>query len=89
MVVDMMQLRRTGMTWQKIGDDAVVLDLDASVYLSLNSTGRLLWERLAEPCTEESLADALVEEYGIDASRAGADVAAFIGDMRTRGLLVE
>ena len=77
------------MTWQEVGDDVIVLDLDGSVYLSINGSGRVLWERLAEPCSQDELNDALVEHFGIDESRARDDVAAFLGALRSRDLLVE
>lgn len=84
-----MQLRQTGITWQVVGDDVVVLDLDGSVYLKLNGTGRFLWERLAEESSEPDLVAALVDRYGIDEARAQADVASFLGDARRRDLIVE
>ena len=40
----MMQLRQAGLTWHVAGDDVVVLDLEGSVYLKLNGSGRILWE---------------------------------------------
>jgi hypothetical protein len=84
-----MQLRQDGLTWHVAGDDVVVLDLQGSVYLKLNGSGRVLWEHLVEPCTEADLVEALVETYGIDEARAAADVAGFITDLRARGLLAE
>ncbi len=83
------QLRQADLTWQVAGDDIVVLDLAGSVYLKLNGSGRVLWEALAEPCTESDLRAALIDRYGIDEERAGADVAAFLADLRARGLLAE
>ena len=65
----------------------MILDLQGSVYLTLNGSARVLWERLAEPCTEAELAAALVTTYGIDESRAAADVAEFLTDLRRRDLL--
>lgn len=85
----MMQLRQGDLTWQIAGDDVVVLDLAGSVYLKLNGTGRVLWEHLADPTTDRALVAALVEAYGIDETRASADVDAFLTDLRARGLLVE
>jgi len=82
-----MQLRQADLTWQIAGDDVVVLDLEGSVYFKLNGSGRVLWEALTEPRTEPELAAALVERYGIDESRAATDVAAFLADLRARGLL--
>ena len=84
-----MRLRQAGLTWHVAGDDVVVLDLEGSVYLRLNGSGRVLWERLVQPCTESELTAALVDEYGIDEPRAAADVGRFLADLRQRGLLEE
>ena len=84
----MMQLRQAELTWQVIGDEVVILDLEGSVYLKLNGTGRVLWERLAESCTDSELVEALVDRFGIDEDRAAADVAGFLAELRRRNLLV-
>jgi hypothetical protein len=82
-----MQLRGDGLTWQTVGDEVVVLDLDGSVYLRLNDSARTLWELLADDRTQEELVDALVDQYGIDHGRASADVADFLAELRRRGLI--
>jgi hypothetical protein len=82
-----MQLRRASLTWHVAGDEVVVLDLEGSVYLRLNGSARVLWERLAESCTEEDLHAALLAAYDVDEARASADVTAFLTELRSRGLL--
>lgn len=84
-----LHLRKDGLTWQVAGDAIVVLDLGGSVYLQLEDSGRLLWERLAEGATTDDLANLLVEEYGIEHELAAADVGAFIEDLRARKLLAD
>lgn len=84
-----MQLRQSGLTWHVAGDDVVVLDLEGSVYLKLNGSARVLWERLNEPCTESDLTAALRERFDVDQERAAVDVAGFLTDLRRRGLLDE
>ena len=85
-----MQLRKDNLTWQVVGDDVVVLDLQGSVYLQVkDGSGRVLWESLAEGASQEQLASTLVERYGIDATRAEADVATFLADLRGRDLLTD
>lgn len=84
-----MQLRKSDLTWHVAGSEVVVLDLDGSVYLKLNGSGRFLWERLTEPTDQESLTKALIDKYGIDSSRAASDVETFLADLRERGLVVE
>jgi hypothetical protein len=84
----MMQLRQEGLTWHVAGDDVVVLDLQGSVYLKLNGSGRVLWERLAEsPTSESELVQALIDRYEIDEARAAGDVSTFLADLRQRRLL--
>jgi hypothetical protein len=82
-----MRLRHDNLTWQIIGDELVVLDLKGSVYLKLNGSGRVLWERLAHPCTASELADVLRETYGITQEQATADVVGFVAELRRRSLL--
>jgi hypothetical protein len=84
-----MQLRATGLTWHEAGEDIVALDIEQSVYLKLTGSGRVLWEQLTQPRTEDDLAEALVDEYGIDQCRARQDVSDFIQDLRRRRLLSE
>jgi Coenzyme PQQ synthesis protein D (PqqD) len=82
-----MQIRRDQLTWHVAGDDVVVLDLQGSVYLKLNGSARVLWERLSEPCSDVELVAALIERYDIEEQRAAADVDAFLADLRARDLL--
>ena len=84
-----MQLRQSGLTWHVVGDEVVVLDLDGSVYLKLNGSGRVLWEALAEPSTEAALVASLQQRFDVDEDRATTDVAGFLGELRRRGLLDE
>jgi len=82
-----MQRRTTGLTWHEAGDDLVVLDLEEAVYLRLNASGRVLWDRLSKPSSTADLEQALVDEFGIAVSQAGDDVADFIAQLTTRRLL--
>jgi len=82
-----LRLRSDKLSWNVAGDEVVVLDLAGSVYLKLNGSGRVLWERLSQLCDEDDLVAALVAEYGIDVSRAEADVADFVAELERRQLL--
>jgi hypothetical protein len=82
-----MRLRQQDITWHVAGDDIVVLDLEGSVYLKVNGSGRVLWELLTEPRTEADLVAALVGHYAIDESVAARDVAAFVADLCQRGII--
>ena len=66
-----------------------MLDLEGSVYLKLNGSGRLLWEALVGRRSEPELVATLVERYGIDEPRAAADVETFLAEVRRRDLLAD
>ena len=83
------QLRQDGLSWHIAGDEVVILDLEGSVYLKLNGTGRVLWERLDHPASEDDLVRVLLDAYDIDKERATTDVAAFVADLRERELIAE
>ena len=82
-----LKLRRDGLTWREIDDEVVALDIESATYVSANASGRLLWRALADGATREELVASLVDEFGIDAERAAADVDAFLADLESRGLL--
>lgn len=84
-----LELRTDGVSWQVVGDDVIVLDLEGSVYLKLVGTGRALWEELSRSCTQPELVAALVDRYDVHTDRAAQDVGRFLGDLRARRLLVE
>ena len=83
-----MRIRQAGLTWHVAGDDVVVLDLDGlGVPQAERLRTGLVGAACVEPSTEEELVSTLVDTYGIDRERAATDVAAFLADVRRRGLL--
>jgi coenzyme PQQ synthesis protein D (PqqD) len=75
------------LTWREINGEVVILDLEASKYLSLNGTGALLWSALAEGADDAQLIELLTERYGIDEATATRDVDAFLDRCATLGLV--
>lgn len=88
-MTEQLKLRGEGLSWREVEDEIVAVDMRASTYLSANPSGKLLWETLAAGTTREELVERLVETFEIDAERAGADVDAFVGQLREQGLLEE
>lgn len=82
-----MQLRSEDITWQEIDGELVILDTARSVYLTTNVAGAHLTKLLTAERSLDELVDALTAEYGIDRSTAEQDAAAFVADLRTKGLL--
>jgi hypothetical protein len=85
--VDVLRLREHDLLWREVDDEVVILDLKASLYASLNATGRLLWLQLAGGATTEELGAALQAAYGIEADVAARDVQAFLAALDEQGLL--
>jgi Coenzyme PQQ synthesis protein D (PqqD) len=81
------QLRRDGVSWQELDDQAVVLDLASSSYFQSNPTGRLLLAMLVEGATVTAMARALCERFGITTKTALADAKAFVSHLDDHGLL--
>ena len=84
-----MKLRETGVTWLSVGEDIVVLDLDGSVYLQINGSGRVLWEALSGSADESQLVECLMDRFGIERPQAENDVTAFVAQLRSRDLVAE
>jgi Coenzyme PQQ synthesis protein D (PqqD) len=78
---------RKSLTWRKVGDSIVVLDLDSSTYLSIEGSGVVVWELVAAGAPVDAIVDALVAEYDVDIDEARADVIAFLDDLQARSLL--
>jgi hypothetical protein len=68
-------------------DELVALDMQKSLYLGVNSSGRMLWRRLATDASKADLVTLLVETYGIAAEAAARDVGVFLADLDEAGLL--
>lgn len=55
--------------------------------ITLNETGAFLWKALEKGATEDSLTEALLDEYEVDKETASADVKAFIEKIKEAKLL--
>ena len=84
-----LRLRDNDLHWREIDGEVIALEGRGSTYLAANGAGTLLWRALADGCTREVLADALVHAYGIDRDRATADADQFIASLADQGLLAE
>ena len=58
----------------------------ASIY-SFNGTGSLVWKLLESPRTVAQLARAVAETYEVEPAQAEVDVANFVSEMKSVGLV--
>jgi hypothetical protein len=82
-----LRLRPSDLSWRKIDDEVVAVDVAASSYMCANPAGAMLWEMLAGGATRAALSEQLVQTFEIDPQRAEADVDAFVDQLVARNLL--
>jgi hypothetical protein len=73
-----LRLRDADIVWRSVEDEIVILHRGDWQYLTVNEAGTRLWTRLVDGATRKELVSLLAGEYGIDESRAGTDVDAFL-----------
>jgi len=68
---------------------AVLLNLETKYYFSLNETGCFLWKILDKPAgaSEAELVTELTREFDVDPERAKADIADFVKELVSEGLI--
>ncbi len=74
---------KSGFVLHSMGSENVVVAVEERTtefrgMIRLNATGAFLWKCLEKDCTEASLAEALVAEYGIDNDLATQAVSSFL-----------
>lgn len=83
---------KEGFILREVAGQIVVLptgeDLNLNMMITLNGTGRFLWERLQEETDEAALTDALVKEYDVDEATAADAVRGFVEKLNGNGFLV-
>lgn len=85
-----MKIKR-GFLLQDVAGETVVLPVDAdlnmNMMITLNDTGKFIWELLEEDTSEEAIVTALCAEYDVDAETAAKCVSAFIAKLNGYGFL--
>ena len=81
------RLRSEDLTWRAVDGEVIVLDRRNWGYITINDSGALLWDRLAQGATEADLVVALTEAFAVDPADARADVERFVGALREHDLL--
>lgn len=72
---------------QNIAGKWIVIDTNArsvnfNKILALNSTGKILWDKLEKGSDYDALVDALIDAYEIDRKLAQDDVDKFINELK-------
>ena len=74
-----------------VAGETVVLpcgdDMNPNMMITLNDTGKFLWERLAKGAQTEELVEALLKEYDVTADVARQAVDGFVAKLRENDFL--
>ena len=84
---EQLRLRPDAVAWREVDGEVIALGLESSTYFGTNSSGAMLWTRLAEGTTRTELISDLMTTFGLEEAHAQTDVDAFLDDLRGRGLL--
>ena len=85
---------KDGFVVREVAGQAVVIatgeaSRDFHGMVKLNSTGKVIWEALAEGLSEEAIVEKLAVEYDVSSDKAAEDVAAFVAQMQEAGFIAE
>lgn len=83
---------KDGFILRSVAGETVVVptgnDLDLNMMITLNETGKFLWQRLEQGAEESELVAALLGEYDVDEQTAEAHVTAFVKKLNDHGFLM-
>ena len=80
---------KEGFLLQDVAGNTVVLPTegDLNTMITLNGTGKFLWERLEQETTREALIEALLAAYTVDADTAALCVDNFVAELKKNDFL--
>lgn len=82
---------KQGFILRQVAGQTVVLptgdDVDLNMMITLNETGKFLWERLEKGAEKEELVAALLAEYDVDEATAAVSVERFVAKLNENGFL--
>jgi len=71
---------------QQVGEEMVLLDLEAGVYYGLDPVGRRIWELLTEHRRLRVVFETMVEEYDVTPEVLQQDLLQLVQELQARGL---
>lgn len=75
--------------WRKVEDEVVILNLETSVYYSLNETGSLVWELIGKGLSAEKIAEEVADVYKQSLKTVKKDVDDIIKKIRKEDLITD
>lgn len=77
----------TDVLFQKVGVEAVLLDLASESYFGLDEVGARIWQLLLKNSSLSAIYAVLLEEYDVGPAQVERDLLELIGELVDAGLL--
>jgi hypothetical protein len=74
--------------FRRIGEEAILLNLETLLYFHLDEVGAFIWERLETGEPPDRIADAVAGTFAVDAATARRDLDPLLASLVAAGLLV-
>ena len=65
----------------ELGDELVMMDVERGNYVSLNKTGRIIWNYLEHPIVISDLINSLMVKYNVEREECVNDTLSYLRDM--------
>jgi hypothetical protein len=76
------------MTYQKVGEEAILINLNTGAYYSLNDTGTLFWELLDGARSIADCARQIAADYDVEPAMVEEDLIDLAIDFQKEGLIL-
>lgn len=75
--------------FRRVGEEAILLNLETLLYFHLDEVGAFAWERLEAGEPLDRIAEAIAGAFAVDAATARRDLDPLVESLVKAGLLVE
>lgn len=72
---------------QVLFGETVLLDVNSGIYFGLNEVGTRIWELLSHGSALGSVTAAVAQEFDVEQEELARDLAAFVRELESRGLI--
>lgn len=72
----------------EIDGEIVMMNIETGAYVSLNPTGKSIWDQLIEPKSIDLIIDALTKEYDVSKEICESDVKPFIQKLLDQKIII-
>lgn len=83
----MFHIDKENISWRLVEGEMIILNVETGDYFTLEGTGALIWEGIAQGKTEAQIVSHLISTYAVNETVARADVSDFIKQLIKSNLI--